>query len=178
VGAKNEREAADNFAGFLQETVSCVTSEWLNTFKQSKKLYKVWTHPPFELSTASGAKPLLSVTQIFSVVPDPSEEGTFKAKTREYSYRLTMGAANGRREIASYHWHPHEFEVRYPHLHVGKVPRVHFPTSRVCLEDFIFMLIKYYGVKPTMKPTEWKSILARNKTAFEKWATWKIQHPA
>jgi len=177
VGAKNEQEAADNFVGFLQETVSCVTDERLSAFKQSKKLYKVWTHPPFELSTRSGAKPLLSVTQVFSVVSDPAVERTFKAKTREYSYRLTKGARDGHGEIASYHWHPNEFEVRYPHLHVGKVPRVHFPTSRVCLEDFVLMLIKYYGVKPTMKDQQWKDILARNKAAFEKWATWKIQHP-
>ena len=177
MGAKSEPEAADKFAGFLQETVSCVTDEWLTNFHQSKKLYKIWTHPPISLSTQSGAKPLLSVTQVFTVVPDPLDEGTFKAKTREYSYRLTTSAATGQRETVSYHWHPHEFEVRYPHLHVGRVPRVHFPTSRVCLEDFILMLIKYYGVKPMMRTQEWKNVLLKNKTAFEKWATWKIQQP-
>jgi hypothetical protein len=178
VGAKSEQEAADSFVGFLQETVSCVTDEQLTAYKQSKKLYKVWTHPPFELSTESGAKPLLSVTQVFSVVPAPSDAGTFKAKTREYSYRLTTGTRNGQKETASYHWRPNEFEVRYPHLHVAKVPTVHFPTSRVCLEDFILMLIRYYGVKPAMKHQQWKDILEKNKIAFEKWATWKVQHPA
>jgi hypothetical protein len=177
VGAISEQGAADNFVGFLQETVSCVTDERLTAYRQSKKLYKVWTHPPFVLSTKSGANPLLSVTQVFSVVSDPSDEGTFKAKTREYSYRLTTGMRSGQRETVAYHWHPNEFEVRYPHLHVGKVPRVHFPTSRVCLEDFILMLIRYYGVEPTMKPQQWKRILEKNKLAFEKWATWKVQHP-
>ena len=54
---------------------------------------------------------------------------------------------------------------------------MHFPTSRVCLEDFIEMVIKYYGARPSMKYSEWTIILDKNKRAFEKLATWKVQHP-
>jgi len=42
----------------------------------------------------------------------------------------------------------------------------------------VLMLIKYYGVKPTRKVREWHDILEKNKAAFEKMATWKVQHPA
>jgi len=40
------------------------------------------------------------------------------------------------------------------------------------------MMIKYYGVRPKMKHSEWTAILAKNKKAFEQMATWKIHHPA
>jgi hypothetical protein len=51
VAGKTEKEAADNFLGYLQETVSCVTTESLTAFQQSKKLYKVFFNPPAELTT-------------------------------------------------------------------------------------------------------------------------------
>lgn len=178
MSGRTEREAAENFVGFLQETISCVTRESFTVFPQSKKLYKIWTNPSFELPTRSGARLFLSVTQVFRVVPHPDEIGHFKVKTREYSYRLSQRVNVEAREILAYHWHPNDFAVRYPHLHVARVPRVHFPTSRVCLEDFILMVIKYYGAKPTMKHSEWTAILEKNKKAFDKFATWKIQHPA
>jgi hypothetical protein len=177
VAGKNPKEAADNLIHFLQETISCVSAEWLTAFQQSTKLFKVWTNPPFELETKSGGRLSISVTQVFGVGPHPAEPGRFKAKTREYSYLLSQFTDGAWKEIVAYHWHPHEFEVRYPHLHVRCVPRVHFPTSRVCLEDFIVMVIRYYGCKPRGTHDEWNGILQKNKRAFEKLASWKTQHP-
>jgi hypothetical protein len=177
VAGKTPREAADNFVSFLDETISCVTADTLTAFQQSDKRYRVLSHPPLSLDTRSGARLFLSITQVFSIGPHPKEPKQFKVTTREYSYRLPKQADVGANEILSYHWHPASFDVRHPHLHVACVPRVHFPTSRVCLEDLIEMLIRYYGVRPRLKHAEWMKILNKNKTAFEQMATWKIHHP-
>lgn len=45
------------------------------------------------------------------------------------------------------------------------------------MEDFVQMLIRDFQIKPKLKDEEWKEILGRNKKAFEKMATWKIQSP-
>jgi hypothetical protein len=177
VPGKNEKEAADNFLHYLNETLSCVTAQPLTAFQQSKKLYKVWFNPPAELATKSGAKLFLSFTQVLGAGPDPRAEGEFKVSTREYSYRLLQRVDVASKEILAYHWHPHDSALRDPHLHIAAVPRVHFPTSRVCLEDVVSMLIWYYGVRPQMKHSEWMTIIAKNKKAFDQMATWKLQHP-
>ena len=177
MAGKNEWEAADNFVRYLHETLSCVTADKLAFFQQSKKLYKVWFNPPTELATRSGARLFLSFTQVLGAGPDARHPGEFKVSTREYSYRLMQRSDIASREILAYHWHPNDSELRDPHLHIRSIARVHFPTSRVCLEDFVRMLIKYYGVRPMMKKPVWTAILDKNKKAFEQMATWKVQHP-
>jgi len=159
MAGKNEWEAADNFVGYLHETLSCITSDKLTFFQQSKKLYKVWFNPATKLATKSGANLFLSFTQVLGAGPDPRQLGEFKVSTREYSYRLMRRSDIASEEILAYHWHPNDSELRDPHLHVRSIARVHFPTSRVCLEDFVRMLIKYYGVISTMKKSEWTAIL-------------------
>jgi hypothetical protein len=177
VAGRSEWEAADNFVAYLHETLSCVTPDKLAFFQQSKKLYKVWFNPAAELATRSGAKLFLSFTQVLGAGPDPTQSGDFKVSTREYSYRLMQKSDVASKELLAYHWHPNDSELRDPHLHIRSIARVHFPTSRVCVEDFISMLIKYYGVKSPMKKSEWMAIIEKNKSAFEKMATWKIRHP-
>ncbi len=115
-------------------------------------------------------KLFLSFTRSFWGWPRCKGTGEFKALTREYSYRLMQKSDIASREILAYHWHPNDSELRDPHLHIRSIARVHFPTSRVCVEDFISMLIKYYGVKPRMRKSEWTAIVEKNKNAFEKMA--------
>jgi hypothetical protein len=176
VGGKTEPEARDNFVHFLRETLSCITSNELTAFQESKKLFKVWFNPPARVRLRKGGSSYISVTQIFTVVPD-EVGGGFKAKTREYSYRFSRDSDVNSAGIFAYHWHPNDFAIRFPHLHVAEIRRVHFPTSRVSLEDFVAMLIDYYDVRPVLAESRWKAILKKNKLAFEKMATWKIQHP-
>lgn len=177
MAGRNEKEAADNFLVYLHETLSCITDGYLTAFQQSKKLYKIWFNPPVKLTTQSGGRLFLSFTQVLGAGPDPKDPGEFKVSTREYSYRLLQQVDVASREVLAYHWHPNDSAVRDPHLHVRAVPRVHFPTSRVCLGDFVSMLINYYGVRPKLKHSEWTVNLAKNKKAFERMATWKVQHP-
>lgn len=174
---KSPKEAIDNFARYFKESLSCVTESWVTAFQESRNLYKITCDPPANLTKRDGGNLFLIATQVLSAVPDPNTAGQFKAKTREYSYRLVAEKSIAAPDIVAYHWHPNDSDLRTPHLHVAAVPRAHFPTSRVCLEDFIEMLIRYYDVKPQMKHAQWTAILEKNKAAFEKMATWKVKHP-
>lgn len=123
MAGRTRKEAADNFVTFLDETISCVTAEKLMAFQQSDKLYRVFSNPPLSFSTRSGARLSFSILQVFSVGTSPEDRQQFKVKTREYSYRLANAGGD---EILSYHWHPLKSDLRHPHLHVGRVPRVAF----------------------------------------------------
>lgn len=173
---RTPREAADNFAKFLRETLSCISSHYVSAHQQSDRLYKVYYEPYATVRSRNGPTFRVSVTQIFRAVSHPDLEGKFKASTQEYSYRLLSGPEENT-EILAYHWHPQEPGVTYPHLHLAQSPRIHFPTSRVCLEDFVSLLMRDYGVRPLLSHSKCKEILGRNKKAFEKMATWKIQNP-
>jgi hypothetical protein len=116
-------------------------------------------------------------TQIFTVGRVQGAQREYKVSTREYSYRLSDSPNIEDDDILAYHWHPNDFEVRYPHLHVRAVEGdIHFPTSRVCVEDFILLLIKYYDVRPRLAHDEWTGILRKNKRAFGHGATWTVDH--
>jgi len=146
VAGKTPREAADNFVSFLRETLSCISDHFLSAYQQSEKLYKLYYEPYARVTAKSGDAYLVSVTQIFRTIPHPEQKGQFKATTQEYSYRLLAGPGENT-EILAYHWHPQEPGVNYPHLHLRLYPRVHFPSSRVCLEDFVTLLMRDYGVR-------------------------------
>jgi hypothetical protein len=175
VPGKSPKEAADRFVFFLKETLSCICSDFVSAYQQSGKLFKFYYDPYATIRASGGINYCLSITQIFRVIPHPELNGQFKARTQEYSYRLLSGPEE-QTEILAYHWHPQEPGVHYPHLHIAASPGVHFPTSRVCLEDFVGMLIRDYKIRPKLAHSQCKEILGRNKRAFEKSATWKVQH--
>ena len=175
MAARSGREAVDNFAGYFRETLSCVTAGFVTVFQESKNIYKVTCDPPAKMTKRAGGSLFIIATQSLGVAQNA--EGIFKVKTREYSYRLVAEQDVAAQDIVAYHWHPNDSDLRSPHLHLADVTRVHFPTSRVCLEDFIEMLTRYYDVRPRLLHSEWTAILQKNKKAFEKSATWKVQHP-
>lgn len=175
MAGKTPREAADNFISFFKETLSCLSGQIVLAYQQSEKLYKIYYEPYAKVFAKNEKSYYVSVTQIFRTIPHPIERKQFKARTQEYSYRL-LENVDEEREILSYHWHPNDPGVKYPHLHIREVKRIHFPTSRVCLEDFVALLFRDYAVKPNLSHAECKRILEKNKKSFEKWATWKVQH--
>lgn len=172
MAGRTPQEAANNFVHFLKETLSCISSHFVSAYPQSEKLYKIYYEPYARVFSRDGTNYLLSITQIFRTVPHPQQTGQYKAKTQEYSYRLMCDPDEC--EILAYHWHPNDPGVKFPHLHIKESPHIHFPTSRVCLEDFVLMLMRDYKIRPRYKHDKWKEILERNKTAFEKMATWKV----
>jgi hypothetical protein len=173
VPGKTPQEAADNFIHFFRETLSCISDHYVSAFQQSKKLYKIYYDPYASVLDEEGNEFLISVTQVFRTILHPQNPKLFKAKTQEYSYRL-LESGEDDCEIFAYHWHPHEPGVHYPHLHIQTVKRIHFPTSRVCLEDFVLLLIRDYGIRPAHN--DYQKVLDKNKKSFEAQATWKIQH--
>ena len=172
---KNPKEAADNFVHFFRETLSCLSDHFVSAYQKSDKLYKIYYEPYAKVLSKDGTTYLVSVTQVFRTIPDPQNKKQFKATTQEYSYRL-LEEGEQDLEILAYHWHPHEPGVKYPHLHVKEIQHVHFPTSRVCLEDFVALLIRDYHIKPNRPHSEYNRLLEKNKKSFEASATWKIQH--
>lgn len=174
MAGKTPKEAAENFVKYLRESLGCLSDHFVTAYQQSSKLYKVYYEPYAHVVDFEYTNYEVSVVQIFRIVPDPLQEGQFKAKTQEYSYTLLKDE----REIVSYHWHPNDPGVSYPHMHIHEkaIKRIHFPTSRVCLEDFILLLFRDYEIRPNVSHADYKAVLERNKRNFEKWATWKIQH--
>ena len=172
MGGRNPSEALDNFRHFFCESLSCITTAYLHPIQRSDKRYILTYEPPADLLCEGGDR-TLSIIQTFSVGPD-RKRGGYKVSTHHYNYSLNERDEDGNvTEILAYHWHPDEFEVREPHLHVGCVPRVHFPTSRISIERFICMLIDYYQIEPILAEDKWKGILKKNCQAFDAMAPWK-----
>jgi hypothetical protein len=184
VPARTAKEAIEAFAGFLNETLSCVTESRLQPYQESSKLFKIFFVRPAPIVDRNGRRFYISITQICST--QKRDDGLIKAHTREYSYVFSDDPAPQTHGIVSYHWHPSDFAVRDPHLHLRitqqtgypeierKIARAHFPTSRVCLEDFVYLLIQHYDIKPLLHPSTWKRVLRKNKDAFNQGATWVI----
>jgi hypothetical protein len=137
---------------------------------------------PPRLRLKSGGQLYMQVMQAFTVI---REGGSFKANTRSYHYALLESPAEqGQHGIFTYQWHPDRTKkLKWPHLHV--IPRKpdpylghdkHFPTARMCIEDFVYLLIRDYDVRSRMPYDQWREILRRNKSAFVKSASWGLQY--
>lgn len=171
MAGKNKNEAIDSFCEFFKESLSCITDGYLQPIQQSANRYILTYEPPATL-LCDVAERTLSVTQVFSAGRHKDRD-EFKVKTHQYSYALNEIDGGNSTELVAYHWHPDASDVRYTHLHISAVPRVHFPTSRITIERFIRMLIDYYDIRPILPDSVWKPILEKNQKAFDKLATWK-----
>jgi hypothetical protein len=186
VPGKSPEEAIDAFTGFISETLSCVTRDCLTGFQASDHRHKIFFSDPAAVRSAAGETFYLSIVQTFTTVKK-QDDGLYKVRTLQYSYVFNDDPQPTNKGLVSYHWHPDDFSLRDPHLHLHITPevgypeierriaRAHFPTSRVCLEDFIILLIKYYDIIPVVSETKWKRILKKNKAAFSKMATWAVK---
>jgi len=187
VPGKTAKEAIETFAGFMNETLSCLTDRRLVAFQEANNTFKLLYRSAAPIASVSGSRFYLQITQVCNA--EEREDGTFKAHTREYSYVFSDSSADTNHGILSYHWHPNDFDLRTPHLHIRITPqmgcpeierrisRAHFPTSRVCLEDFVYLLLKYYDIRSPLHHSRYGSILKRNKREFSKGATWTVHHP-
>jgi len=159
----------------------------LVAYQESSNKYKLFLKDPVPISSRSGHTFYLSVMQ--TCTAEKLQDG-FKVHTAYYSYVFSDSPAFAHHGVVSYHWHPDEFAVRHPHLHLRITPELgypeierkiadaHFPTSRVCLEDFILLLIRYYDIQPLLGDGRWSRVLRKNRKAFAKGATWFVAHNA
>ena len=171
----------------MNETLSCITKHRLRPHQIADNTFILFYPETVPIHANNGDRFFLQVTQVCNAVK--CSNGTFKAHTRNYSYVFSEPGDDVNHGIVSYHWHPDDFAIRDPHLHIRITPktgypeierrisRAHFPTSRVCLEDFVSLLIKYYGIKSAIQYSQYRRILARNKKAFSEGASWTIRCP-
>jgi hypothetical protein len=183
---KTPAEAVGKYVSYLTETLSVITSDCLKVFPPSKNLIRIGYIPLAPVRLASGRVIYISIAQMLGT--QALQDGTYKVKTREYSYILREDNVPSTHGCVSYHWHPEKSALRSPHLHIHispqvgypelelRIHRAHYPTSRVCLEDFVRLLVDYYDVKARLPRSEWDAILKKNKRAFEKGATWMLTH--
>ena len=122
---KNRKEAIENFAGFICETLSCITDIRPLAYQKTDKLYILLFEEPAQVSAQNGDRFYVSVAQTFTV--NKQENGNYKVHTREYSYIFSSNADPGGKSVLSYHWHPEASAVRDPHLHISITPQVGYP---------------------------------------------------
>lgn len=171
-------EAANFFHEHFSQSLSVITDTYLKAIRVGDE-YLLTFEPPARVETTHGGFLYLDILQTFETVA--ADDGQFRAHTTGYQYAVmeseTESNDNG---IASYHWHPDRpTKLRWPHLHVAPrdrdnylSPRIHLPTSRVSIEDFVHLLIRDFHVRPRFPYVEWKKILMANKTSFVKYANW------
>ena len=179
--SRTAREADKNFAYFFRESISVLTNAFmLASTDQNRKILTY--EPPAKLQRQNGDRPLyLSITQTYLIIQ--TADG-YKATTSDYIYALQSKHNDDFIPLFEFHWHPASTpRLKWPHMHIngntydGDVGRVHFPTARVCIEDFIRILIRDFDVKPRLPHAEWREILTRNKAAFVAQSSWKYWDP-
>lgn len=101
----------------------------------------------------------------YKVIEAEGELGKWKVRTVSYIYSLFTD----NEERISYHYHPSASpQIWFPHLHVNN-NRMHFPSGRVSIEEFIRLAILEYGARPTQ---DWEAVLMESQRQFEKYRTW------
>jgi hypothetical protein len=176
VPGKNPHEAAAKFAFHFRESLSVVTNAYLKANNEGDRTVLLY-EPPVRLQRRSGDPLYLSVTQTYQTIP--ALGGGFKAKTTGYMYELLVKKDGSFATIVEFHWHPLTTKkLKWPHLHIkgntaeGELDRKHFPTARLCIEDFLRFLIRDFNVTARLPYADWKEILTRNKREFVANASW------
>ncbi|MGA2537983.1 MAG: hypothetical protein ABSF53_18365 [Terracidiphilus sp.] len=177
---KNANLADSNFAHYFRESLSVVTNKVLTAGRDGNVRLLLY-EPPVKLERKSGNALFMAITQSYEIVPFEKE---FKAKTTSYTYEPLGQGDQGLETIVEFHWHPGQTtNLKWPHLHVkangvdGGLGRVHFPTGRFAIEDYLKLLIRDFGVKPRLPYEQWKEILTRNKREFSASASWLYWKP-
>lgn len=171
--AKNTSDAHNNFARYFRESLSVVTKSVLQMRVVGNERI-LYYEPPVKLQRSGGDDLYLAIIQTYRVIE--TDDG-FKANTTSYNYELWRKNDREFESILEFHWHPNE-EVKWPHLHVkgnspeGALDRKHFPTARLCLEDFLRFLIRDFQVRAIVPYATSKEILTRNKREFVAGASW------
>lgn len=117
----------------------------------------------------------LSVRQRYRIVDAEGERGPVKVSTRAYAYILKD--ADGH-ELVAFHWHPGDTSpMPRPHMHLGAgsgvnpaLSKVHFPTGRISIEDFLWLAIHGFDAQP--QRDDWEDVLGESRGKFEDWRTW------
>ncbi len=101
-------------------------------------------------------------------------QGPWKVSTAAYLYTLYD---KDKHELLAFHWHPEMAGEKTPHLHLygassimGMLAKVHFPTGRISLEQFLRFLIVELKVRPNRN--DWESVLRQTQKKHEQFRSW------
>jgi hypothetical protein len=178
VAGRNASEADSKFAYYFRESLSVLTSSFLLGASEGNERILVFKNP-VKLERKANAPPLyMSIVQTYSV--DLCKDGQYKVKTTSYIYSVLAKCGTEVREILEFHWHPKSTpKLQWPHLHIlgqmdneDDIRKIHFPTARLSIEDFVRLLMRDFAVKARVDHATWKEILTRNKQAFVENASW------
>ena len=113
------------------------------------------------------------------MIHEPGIRGPYRCQSIAYALGVHEETEGGtERELVSYHWHPNtRSPFTQPHFHVGKTrveqdQRLHVPTPRFTVEDFVEMLIDSFGVAATVDEETWRALLAESREIHERYRSW------
>jgi hypothetical protein len=116
----------------------------------------------------------LTVKMLYRVTEVEGDRGPCKVSTAAYYYALHDAR---QRELIAFHWHPEAEGPKEPHLHIyapsnviDLLAKVHLPSGRIALEQFLRFLIQELEVKP-VRP-DWDRILSGTQKAYERFRSW------
>ncbi|MEO7859080.1 MAG: hypothetical protein ABIU05_01350 [Nitrospirales bacterium] len=178
MAGNNPHQALQNFLDPLRRVIACITkSQIVQTAGPDDcvpdKVYSLFVGSDEEIFFKVSSQPTVyaEISMDFVIIEVPKADllklGRYKVSTRWYRYNVLN---HRRQEMLSYQWHPGT-EVDFPHLHVSSLEKCHLPTGRISIEQFAWLLIDAFEVKPR-KGCDWKSILKETEGKFKQYRTW------
>src|SRR5439155_26701334 len=80
--------------------------------------------------------------------------------------------------LFAFHWHPFSDSPETgPHFHMGErrtpqAERLHVPTKRITVEEFIALAIGSFGAHPVVEDAIWRPTLVESQRLHEEHRTW------
>ena len=169
MAGKTPPRAVANFLRPIRKAVACITKTALSvqcSDPSSVQVLLLGTGDPVELRSDT-EKIAITMLMNYRVIPADGELGKWKVQTVGYYYNLLVNDE----ERLAYHFHPTTPRIWFPHIHIRepRTRKLHLPSGRISMEEFIRLLITEYGVKPTR---DWESALIDTQKRFEKYRTW------
>ncbi len=176
VPARSKSAARDRYVGFLQQTLSCVTSVvWIVApTRTGDGLLLQLSEDAVRLPVRDRDPLWLQATQDFHFERDHRFGGEWKVKTDGYAY--TIAATDDlSQELFAWHWHPNSrpdthLHVGRRHPELGSVGKMHVPCGRVAMEEVALFAIHDLGVVPQRDDRQ--SILQDSLIRFRQYRTW------
>lgn len=174
LAGKTPHQAVKNCLDPLSLAASCVTRDVLVASGSDVDKLESLAINRGSPSRLRGRRLYLTVKMLYRVTEADGERGPWKVSTAAYFYALHD---ERQREIIAFHWHPETENQKEPHLHVYPasnimtlLAKVHLPTGRITLEQFLRFLIIELDVKPLRN--DWERVLAGTERRHLQYRTW------
>jgi len=158
---KTPHQAVKDCLAPLSLAVSCLTHDVLVASGSGLDKLESLALNKGSPSRLRGRRLYITVKMLYRVTEAVGERGPWKVSTAAYFYAFHD---EKQREILAFHWHPETEGQKEPHLHfygasniMTLLAKVHLPTGRITLEQFLRFLIVELDVKPLRN--DWERVL-------------------